>query len=110
MQLELDRAGIHALEGGVIMRKDTYRVPSDDVQGDGSWVEFRAITRGEWKEFLAADQETTEQLLPGYIAAWNWKDRDGVDLPLPPELDALTTVEVGFLVRCIVAPPAGTKN
>ena len=99
-------------------RQDTYRVSSDNIQGKGSFVEFRAITRTEWKAFVAADVTETDQLLGQYITNWNWKDRDGNALaqPRPADsdadrggqvegLDALTTIEYQFLINAVVRPP-----
>jgi hypothetical protein len=92
------------------MRKDTYRVESEAVQGVGSWVELTALTRREWKELLAAEGERTEAIVAAAVVAWNWTGGDGQELAIPPDADALNTLEFSFLVRSLLTPPAQTKN
>jgi hypothetical protein len=92
------------------MRKDTYRVESESVQGVGSWVELTALTRREWKELLAAEGERTEAIVTEAVVAWNWTGDDGHELPIPPDADALNMLEFSFLARSLLTPPAATKN
>ena len=95
--------------------------PSDEVQGEGSFVKVRAITWGESKrlalafegmdmadKFSAADEQVVRR-----VVEWNWVDDEGVVLPLPKDdptvVDRLTDAERGFLAR-VFGGKAEEKN
>ena len=95
-------------------RLGTVRVPSETVQGEGSFVVVRKIGYTQrttaskmlaqacggvvptnkaaiedkfsaTSDFLMANDEFTQQLLVENVVAWNWVDDDGQALPLPRE-------------------------
>jgi hypothetical protein len=85
-------------------------VASEQVQGEGSWVEVREIKYGEYKRArkLAADgggEELDDQMIRDHVAAWNWVDDADQELPLPSAdpavIDDLTVLEKGFLITAI---------
>lgn len=100
-------------------RQNVFEVPADIVQGEDSFVRYRAMNYKRSKlvaaklaaieknDELAEDEkldrqvEISEQLLIDYIVDWNWVDDDGKPLPLPSAdrevLDRLTNEEVTFL-------------
>lgn len=92
-------------------RPRVIRVDASSVagQGEGSWVEWKRMTYGERREalekWLALEEgpervEFVEALLYGHLVGWNFKDDQGLPLPLPrsvaDEAD-LYDEEVNFL-------------
>jgi hypothetical protein len=94
------------------------RVPSEEVQGEGTWVEVVALKYGESKRIQrqlagltagAKGEEQkaklSEQMIIDHVVAWNWKDDDGNALALPKEkpdvLEELTADEMVFLANCL---------
>ncbi len=102
-------------------RLAVYTVPSDEVQGEGSYVKIRAVTRGEAKELTRVLEGLSQaeriarddQFLADHIYDWNWVDDDGNPLPLPSQdisvLDRLTVQESTFLAECITGEKAQKK-
>lgn len=79
------------------------RIPSDAVQGAGTWVDLRPLTWGETK--VSVHEADVEPLIMARVTAWNWADSDGSPLPLPhtPEVvDALTVDEIRWLALAII--------
>lgn len=62
----------------------TFRVPTEDVQGEGSWIELRKITYGTRKAYQD-DEVDPIDIIAGHIAGWNWVDSEGDPLPQPGE-------------------------
>lgn len=92
-------------------RQNIRTYPSDQVQGEGSYVKVRDRTWGQSKAF---DQKTQDldanaraqaivQDITERITEWNWVDDDGEALPIPKNdpsvLDRLYDAEVRFLVE-----------
>jgi hypothetical protein len=98
-----------------------YTIPSDSVQGEGSYVKVRAVTRGESKELarvvgtLSTEESIAreDKFLAEHIYEWNWVDDDGAPLPLPSEsqdvLDRLTIQESSFLAEAITGEKTQKK-
>ncbi len=82
--------------------KSKFRVASDEVQGEGSWVDFQRPTWGMIGE-LPADDRSGKRLLELAIVGWNWTDDDGAALPLPKDtpglLDRLPQPEAIWLMQ-----------
>jgi hypothetical protein len=82
--------------------KSKFRVPSDEVQGEGSWVDFQRPTWGMIGE-LPADDRSGKRLLELAIVGWNWTDDDGAPLPLPRDnpgmVDTLPQPEAQWLME-----------
>lgn len=106
-------------------RQAIYTIPSADVQGEGSWVKVRAITRGQLVELATLAQrydtlsveeraQVENQLISDLVVDWNWVDDDGNPLPLPrdhPELIAsLPQREVQFLLDAITGETMAKKT
>jgi len=102
-------------------RLNEYVVPSDAIQGEGSFVRVRAVLYGESKR-LAVEVEAlnqaekvqlNERLIMEHIIAWNWVDDEGQPLPLPSEdssvLDRLTGQEMAFLGEALSGDAARKK-
>ena len=94
-------------------RQSVKKYPSDEVQGEGSFVVVSAVKVGEIrkirKEAKAEGYDDFEGglgLLARHIIKWNFVDDDGNPLPLPREhpevLEDLTDEESKFLVNCIM--------
>ncbi len=117
-------------------RRNTFRVESDEVQGEGSFVVLR---RQSWRDaqanarmlaelnggvvpvagervratvaFLAANEQATNEMLQKAVVAWNWVDDAGKPLPIPSEGDPdLNSQEVQFLVRALQPSQEALKN
>lgn len=87
------------------MRKDTYRVNTETVQGEGSWVELKQLMHGEWTAFAQAGREEVNRTIEASVSAWNWTDRDGNSLSLPTKAaNDLTELERAFLINALLWP------
>lgn len=83
-------------------RKGTsWKVGTESVQGEGSWVQLRGTTVGEQKAARAGELED-DTLIQEHVLAWNWVDDAGNDLPLPKDepgiVDTLTADEARVIV------------
>ena len=94
-------------------RKSVQKHKSDEVQGEGSWVEITAVKVAEIKLIrkLSADPEYDDfdggiQLLARHIKDWNWVNDGGEPLPTPKAdpsvIDELTDEESKFLVNLLI--------
>ncbi len=85
---------------------------SPDIQGDDSYVVFRAVTGAERDALFAgrrddepesAIRERGRRLLALRILDWNWVDEAGQPLPLPKDdvavFDRLLEHELDFLME-----------
>lgn len=86
----------------------TWRVDSEDVQGEGSWVEFRRLTWSEMQPLLQRENLENIELAGAMINGWNWVDDAGEPLPQPidnPEVvrTALVQEEINWLVSHALA-------
>ena len=102
----------------------THLVKSTEVQGEGSFVEFRRMTWGEQKAILRkfsaldgtghSDEQIaeTEKMIVTHFVAWNWVDDRGAPMPSPVEagLDALRDDEIVFLVDAIKTAVRGASG
>ncbi len=88
------------------MRKRTYRVDSEQVQGKGSWVELVQMPHGECQRFatLNRDDPEIDTLVRRHIAAWNWTDDEGEELPTPAVVEDLSELERSFLINALLYP------
>jgi len=113
----------------------TQTIATDDLQGPGSFVTLRTMSRGERRALgaLALPEDATTEA-PGAaervaaavalgdaticacLVAWNWKAADGTALPCPPppaDLDQLSDEERQFLFEQLYAvsfPTEAEKN
>lgn len=79
--------------------KREFTVPSETVQGPGTWVIFRRLTWGEVKPYLGKNMLDK---VAAQIVEWNWTDDDGQALPLPKsgaDLEQLLSEETAFLLN-----------
>jgi hypothetical protein len=91
-------------------------IPSDEAQGEGSFIEFRSFTWGQQKHVAKTlaqldasgtdSLDEIDKLIATHLVGWNWVDGDGKPLPLPTEadpspLDALENIEINFLIGSI---------
>lgn len=97
-------------------RVSKVRHPSEDIQGEGSYVVLRKLTWKEMKDrgWLSDKKdekgnqriEQGEALITYCLVEWNWADDDGSPLPLPSNdptvIDGFTDEEVAFLLEKIV--------
>ncbi len=97
----------------------TRRVPSDDVQGEGSFVVMRNLTVAEATDFIKSASgnavEIRADFLAGKVVEWNWVNDEGAPLAQPSEdaevLRSLTLPEQAWLVAHLFArPEAERKN
>ena len=102
-------------------RKRLQRYPSDEIQGEGSWVivgrltveEMRAIRKvraGEDPDLF----ELGVDMLKSNVKEWNWVDDEDEPLPQPKDdptiIDKLSDPESTFLTECIQGSEADAKN
>jgi len=98
-------------------RNATYRVSSEQVQGEGSYVVLRRLPYAEARNAaLRADEanaaeeaQYTQRMITAGVVEWDWVDDNGDPLPLPREVDfdelGLLIHEVEFLVTHLVQAP-----
>lgn len=96
-------------------RRNTKRLNTTNVQGEGSWVEIRQVTFGESKRIRAelkaaeGDEDAqialTQKLLVDHVINWSWVGDDNQPLPLPKVdssvIDLLTADEIAALSEAI---------
>jgi len=114
-------------------RKNVREVPSEEVQGAGSWIKVRRPTVKEVKETQAeidairntsTSEEEEQSNIAGaydnacvkamkYVLAWNWVDEK--DHPLPPPTNEgvhnlLTDEEMTFILTVLFGDIEKRKN
>jgi hypothetical protein len=102
-------------------RKSTFKVGSEEIQGEDSYVVFHqmsfgmvleAMKKGEGKTKPDEEKDFTERLLKDAVVEWNWVDDNGDLLPLPSKglvIESLLTNEIMWLVEQITGK-AQAKN
>lgn len=83
------------------LRKTTFKVNSEAVQGKDSWVTLGYMEWGEVQAAMKGDFKT-DAILEKYVKAWNWVDEDGADLEL--SVDVLFEPERRFLLDYLFDP------
>lgn len=90
-------------------RQFIYTIPSEKVQGKGSYVKVRSLLWGDAKrirrELKDADEDeqmaANDQLLIDHIVEWDWVDEHDQPMPIPKDdptvIDRLSAQEVNFL-------------
>ena len=107
-------------------RLSAEQIPSEDLQGPGSWVRVSRLTvagmREARRQRQKAEAENKEfnafefgiEVLKTHVLEWNWVNDDGNPLPQVPEnpdvIDLLTDPEVTFLGECIQGSEEAAKN
>ena len=92
-------------------RASIQRFETDEVQGEGSYVELKSLTLGEIRKLRKATKsdssdpvETVTKMLVKQLVEWNWVDDDGEDLPCDEKgLDQLYESEAEYLVDLLVS-------
>ena len=87
------------------------RFDTDEVQGEGSYVELKSLTLGEIRKLRKATKsdagdpvETVTKMLVKQLVEWNWVDDDDKDLPCDEKgLDQLYESEAEYLVNLLVS-------
>lgn len=93
-------------------RKPNRMIPTNEVQGEGSFIELRRYLWGEWQDLDAKvdageinENQRGERLMALQIVKWNWTDEENKPLPLPKDdpdvFKRLTATEMMFLYRTI---------
>lgn len=101
-------------------RQNTFRLASEVVQGEGSYVVLRAMPYGVLREVLGKAETLdaqnplvemrmtdalAERIINDCVAEWNWVDDQDQALPTPQQglrIEQLTTDEVGFIVQSLM--------
>ena len=105
----------------MVERKRVRKIPSDEIQGEGSWVVVARITVGEIRTKQKAGRKKgadifglTMDILKTHVLEWNWVDDDGEPLPQPKDdpdvIDQLVEFETVFLANHITGSEADAKN
>ncbi len=95
-------------------RQGTKRFPSDEVQGEGSYVVIKQLSVKDAREWQAqwkgAEDDEAQfalgtELIRGRVQEWDWVDFDGTPLPQPKDdpsaIDKLLINELKFLVEAL---------
>ncbi len=100
-------------------RQNVKQVPSDEVQGEGSWIKVRPYTVaqhnrrvGLLRRAQAAETEAETQaveaelwaLFAEVVVGWNWVDDEGKPLPKPSDTgvyELLTMPEMQFIGNAV---------
>lgn len=96
--------------------KRIYRKDTTNIQGEGSYVEFKSPKVSDIRAVQSAgtgqDYNRLLDMLRNNIVGWNWADEDNKPLPLPEDsVDGLQADEVVYLVQLLVsAKAADLKN
>lgn len=99
--------------------KRVYRADTSDIQGEGSYVEFKSPKVYEIRAVQSAetgkDYDLLLAMVRNNIVDWNWSDEDDEPLPLPGSdmgaVGDLMADEVVYLVWLLVsAKAADLKN
>ena len=105
----------------MVARQSTYKVGSESVQGEGSYVIFHQMSFGTIMEAMEKRSGTTkpaeekafaEKLLKEAVVEWNWVDDKGAPLLIPSKglkIEDLLTNEVMWLVDQVTGK-AESKN
>ena len=103
-------------------RQSVFLVPSDEVQGEGSWIKLKAIKYGLSKRVAvelegvsdAEKLEVNARLIAEHLLGWNWVDDNDEPLPVPSEnpdvLDDLTSQELEFIGEAMQGTVARKKS
>ena len=103
------------------VHKMVERHPSDEVQGDDSWVEISRPTEADIRKQRKASVGGKDSvdigfdILREHVIAWNWVDDDGLPFPQPSDdptvISRLSDYELNFLLKFFHEPSAETlKN
>ncbi len=98
-------------------RKKAKKYPSDEVQGEGTWVEMRRPKIGQLKRLMKLQTEEgnleafdgATDLLGELIIDWNWTDDDDKPLAKPGNgvsLDDLATDDEIFFLSNLIGEEA----
>lgn len=87
------------------------RFETDEVQGEGSYVELKSLTLGEIRKLRKSTKgdtddpvETVTKMLAKQLVAWDWVDDSGKELPCDIKgLDQLFESEAEYLVNLLVS-------
>lgn len=98
----------------IVKRK---RVDSEQVQGEGSWFEYKPLTIGYRREMAAGpgltQLEYNAKIVTDHVLDWNWSDEDGKPLPKPSTEDFVNSLnddELLFIVAQIIGSEGELKN
>ncbi len=102
-------------------RQNIVRHDSKEVQGEGSYVDMRSFTMGQFLEFSALAKANPSNFVAEQFAIkttfveWNWQDDEGKPLPSPADeagFALLSLEEMRFLVHWSTArrEQPGAKN
>ncbi|MCK6580364.1 MAG: hypothetical protein L6Q98_19900 [Anaerolineae bacterium] len=94
------------------MRKNSKRIDSSVVQGEGSYIVVSLLTYGESKAARGVSDVSEEErlafgerLISGHILEWNWTDEYGTALPVPAAdphvLEGMPIDEMNFLMGAV---------
>jgi len=89
-------------------RQTFRRFPSDEVQGEGSWVELKYMTWGNATRAFKGEYDATP-MIKEHLVDWNWVDEDGKKLEM--SADVLFEHEKDFIINLLFSPRrADSKN
>lgn len=102
-------------------RRRVKRVPSDAVQGEGSWAIVAMMTVAEIRENRKESKkkgvdlfERSITVLKTHVREWNWVDDEGKPLPQPKDdpsvIEQLAEFETVFLGTAIAGDEFDAKN
>jgi len=72
-------------------RQTVIKVPTPEIQGEGSYVEIQQMTVAEAQAYQERinsgidDATLVTEVLIKYVVGWDWVDENGDPLPLPSE-------------------------
>lgn len=87
-------------------RQATYKVSSESVQGEGSWVELSYMTYGEVQGAIERKLES-DDILKEHVVEWNWVNEAGEHLDF--SVAALFEPERRFLLDALFDPTGAAE-
>ena len=97
----------------VTRKTGTFRVPADEVQGEGSYVVLRTVSYGTLLKAKKGDLKD-DWVLKKHVLEWDFVNDEDIPLPQVPDepniVYELTIPEKDFLIDALLVGPSTEKK